>query len=212
MDPFIAQFDGAPDGDLMIAEGRGVAWQRDASRLVPYDQAYFDKYVGYAGSPIAERINRGRVDFVDCHVGAGARVLDIGIGCGEFIRRRANTCGFDVNPAGVRWLKENEAYSEDFGAFAAFTFWDVLEHVPNPATYFEAMPDGCHVFACLPIFEDLRKIRASKHYRPNEHLYYFTATGFARWMALYGFRLLDMATFESAAGRDSILSFAFRRG
>lgn len=212
MDRFIAQFPAEADGDLMLAEAHGVAWQRDMGRLVPYDAAYFDKYVGYAGSPIAARINKGRVDFVDDMVGSGTEVLDIGIGCGEFILNRPCTRGFDVNPAGVRWLKENGRYSEDFGAFRAFTFWDVLEHVPSPQTYFEAMPDACHVFACLPIFDNLRAIRQSKHYRPNEHLYYFTASGFGRWMALHGFRLLDMATFESVAGRESILSFAFRRG
>ena len=54
-------------------------------------------------------------------------------------------------------------------------------------------------------------IRDSKHYRPGEHLYYFTELGFAQWMARHGFELLEVSNFETKAGRDSILSFAFRR-
>jgi len=63
----------------------------------------------------------------------------------------------------------------------------------------------------FPIFPDLTAIRASKHYRPGEHLYYFTEDGLVRWMALHGFLLRERNDFETRAGRDSILSFAFLR-
>ena len=53
--------------------------------------------------------------------------------------------------------------------FNAFTFWDVLEHVENPESYFGWMRDGAVVFVSLPVFDDLNQVRASKHYRPNEH-------------------------------------------
>src|SRR6185295_18228706 len=98
-----------------------------------------------------------------------------------------------------------------FYLFQGFTFWDVLEHIEEPERYFERMPDSAFAFLSVPIFGDLTAIRASKHYRPGEHLYYFTEEGLARWMAMHGFRLLERDDFETRAGRDNILSFAFRR-
>jgi len=68
------------------------------------------------------------------------------------------------------------------------------------------------LFCCsVPIFADLRAVRASKHYRPSEHLYYWTAEGFIAWMENYGFRLLEQSDHEQKAGRDSIGAYAFRR-
>ena len=58
---------------------------------------------------------------------------------------------------------------------------------------------------------DLNKIRESKHYRPGEHLLYWTEKGFVDWMFEKGFRFLEKRTFEIQAGREDILSFAFIR-
>jgi len=209
VDSLIKRFDAVWDGDLMLCPHRGVAFQRDLSHRVAYDAGYFDKCRGYEGRAIANKINRGRIDLVDRHVGAGTSVLDVGIGCGEFIKRRPGTFGTDINPAAVEWLKAERRYSDDFSGFRAFSFWDVIEHVEDPELYFRAMPDGSHLFCSLPMFDDLTRIRASRHYRPGEHLYYFTEPGFVDWMALHRFKLIERADYETAAGRDSITSFAF---
>ena len=211
MDRFIETFPAVRDGDLTLCLENGVAWQADMAHRVPYDAPYFDKYVGYEGTEIARAINAGRVDLVNRHVVCDGGVLDIGIGSGEFIKSRPHTFGFDVNPKAVEWLHARHRWSDKFYLFQGFTFWDVLEHVEEPERYFERMPDSAFVFLSVPIFGDLTAIRASKHYRPGEHLYYFTEEGLARWMAMHGFRLLERDDFETRAGRDNILSFAFRR-
>lgn len=211
MDSIIETFRGRPDGDLMLCEHQGVAYQRDMSQQVHYNGAYFDKYVGYEGTPLAHAINAGRVALVNKYVGADSGVLDVGVGSGEFIKSRPNTFGFDINPKAVDWLKASMRWADCFGAFEAFTFWDVLEHVETPDDYFGRIHDGAYLFTSLPIFEDLKRVRESKHYRPGEHLYYFTEAGFASWMARHGFRLLETDDFETRAGREAILSFAFRR-
>lgn len=211
MDRLIRYFDVEEDGDLMLCRTRGVAYQRDMSRKVAYDAAYFDKCRGYEDKEIARRINAGRVAIVNKHAGLG-KVLDVGVGSGEFIRNRGDTTfGYDVNPAAIAWLKQEGRWSEDFGAFQAFTFWDVLEHIEDPQAYFQAMQPGSLLFTCLPIFDDLVRVRVSKHYRPGEHLYYWTRQGFIDWMALWRFRLIEEATFEIEAGREAIRTFAFRR-
>ena len=61
------------------------------------------------------------------------------------------------------------------------------------------------------VFEDLADIRKSRHYRPGEHLYYFTDRGIVSWMAMHGFDLLERDWFETRAGRESIATYAFQR-
>jgi len=210
MDKYVSAFDGKPD--LIVCEAHGCAYQADMTKSVAYDDAYFDKYIGYEGQDIANRINDARVRLVNRYASPLCDVLDIGIGSGEFIKSRKRTYGFDINEKAVAWLKSQNLYSDDLTKFNAFTFWDVLEHVPEPdETYFKYMKSGAFLFTSLPIFDDLSKIRMSKHYRPNEHYYYWTGDGFVGWMNLYGFKLLECSDEETRAGRESILSFAFRR-
>ena len=211
MDHLIKRFEAVEDGDLMLCEAHGVAYQRDMKIRVAYDSDYFDKCAGYEDQAIARVINAGRIALVNKYVGADAGVLDIGVGSGEFIKRRKNTFGYDINPAAIAWLKEIMRWTTSFVPFEAFTFWDVIEHVEEPGEYFRRIHDGGYLFASLPIFDDLTRIRESKHYRPGEHLYYWTESGFVDWMALHGFKLLERQDYETRAGRDSILSFAFQR-
>lgn len=209
MDRFIEKFPHQDDGDLIICNYHGVAYQKDRNHIIKYDDSYWNKCAGYEDSQIALDINRGRIGFVEKHYRGD--LLDIGVGCGEFIKKRPNTYGYDVNPAAVRWLLEQGIFRDELSEFSAFTFWDVLEHVENPIHYFIHMHAGSFLFVSLPIFTDLYRIRESKHYRPGEHLQYFTRTGFTGWMSMHGFNLIDMDTFEMVAGRDSIYSFAFRK-
>lgn len=211
MDELIRRFESVENGDLRICIPRGVAYQADMTRPVAYNDAYFDAYVALEDQEIARRLNAGRVALVNKYVGPETAVLDTGIGSGEFIKNRPNTFGRDVNAKAVKWLKGVKKYADDATAFGAFTFWDVLEHVAMPNRYFRRMPEGCFVFACLPIFASLDRVRASRHYKPNEHFYYWTEAGFIEWMRLYRFRHLESQTFETDAGRDGILSFAFVR-
>lgn len=210
MDRFAAWVPGQEDGDLMLLPEQGMAYQRDQSQLVAYDDAYFQKCAGYEGQEIAEKINAGRIAMVDRHYGPGP-LVDIGIGSGEFIRKRLWTYGVDVNPMAQRYLVNRGIWAYELRDFGAFTFWDVIEHLPDPTEYFGRIKDGSFLFTSIPIFEDLKRIRESKHYRPNEHLYYWTEAGFVAWMWLHRFELLERSDFETKAGRESILSFAFRR-
>jgi hypothetical protein len=134
MDRFIASLPAVVDGDLALCRAHGVAYQRDMTALVPYDGEYFDRCLGYEDQKIALAINAGRIDLVAKHFGPG-RVCDIGIGSGEFIKKRPQTFGHDVNPVALQWLEANGKRAQDFGTFGAYTFWDVIEHVPEPETY-----------------------------------------------------------------------------
>lgn len=208
MDRFIDEFAAEYDADLMITLC-GVAYQRDMTPSASYDADYFDKCAGYEGSEIAAAINAARIALVARHY--AGRVCDIGVGSGAFVASRPDTVGFDVNPRAVEWLRSRGLWAAPGNNFCAYTFWDVIEHLPTPVDYLGLVPLQGLVFVSLPIFDDLRAIRTSRHYRPGEHLYYFTDQGFRNWMGLHGFALLETNTAETDAGRDSIRSYAFKR-
>lgn len=216
MDKIIASFEWCYDNDLRLCIDQGVAYQADmTSSRVPYDARYLEKVRAYEGSEIAAKVNAGRVAMLSRQLAPGASVIDWGAGSGEFLReaRAAGfaVAGFDVIPQTRIALEAAGAYAEDPGKFDALTLWDTLEHLQKPMGVLARVAPGAHVFVSLPIFEDLRRVRESRHYRPGEHLYYFTADGLVRWMAENGFDLLERSAHEVEAGRDSIGAFAFRR-
>lgn len=216
MDALIQRFDSVKDRDLRLCPHRGVAYQRDMSLRAPEGvnaagENYFDHYAALAGNEIAARLHAARVELVNTYVGAAFPVLDVGIGCGEFISARPNTYGTDVNPRALVWLQDR-GLKGSVSSFEAFTFWDVLEHIDKPDRfYFRHMAKGSYLFTSLPIVDDLNLIRQSKHYKPGEHLYYWTERGFVDWMAQYRFRLLASSDMETKAGREQIKSFVFVR-
>jgi hypothetical protein len=210
MDKFIARFTAVEDDDLMLCQDYGIAYQKDREHIVNYDEHYYDKCLSYEGKPIADKINAGRIGIVAKHYGPGP-VLDTGIGSGEFIKRRPNTYGRDVNPVAIEWLMRNDLWAHEPQEFKAFTFWDVLEHIETPEAVFRWIGQGAYLFTSIPVFEDLAEIRKSRHYRPGEHLYYFTDRGFVLWMAMHNFDLLERDRFETQAGRESIATYAFQR-
>lgn len=216
MDHFISSFDGIDDADLRICHAHGVAFQRDMSTgRVRYDTDYLAKVDAYEGTPIAQAVNAGRCALLMRHLPAGATVLDIGAGSGAFVRAAMSwgfaARGYDVIPAAQERLRAAGLYADDLADADAVTLWDTLEHMEEPGFLLNRIPVGSFLFVSVPIFEDLRAIRNSRHYRPGEHLYHFTVSGLVVWMSRWGFDLLERSDHETAAGRDSIGAFAFRR-
>lgn len=217
MDRLIKRFDSFIDRDLALCEHRGVAYQHDMRRQVAYDSSYLSKCEAYAGSEIASEVNRGRCELIKRHLlGGEASLIDVGCGTGDFMRefQRRNldfkVGGFDVIPEVVAELRAQERFCDDFRRDVV-TLWDSIEHMPAPEIVLKRVQRGALLCVSVPVFESLRDIRASKHYRPGEHLYYWTSQGFIDWMSLYGFRLLEASDHEVRAGRESIGAFAFRR-
>ena len=212
MDDLIRRYDAEADADLMICAARGVAYQRDmAADRVEYGRRYYEKCEAYERDEIARQVVASRVKLVNRHAGGDRAVLDIGAGSGAFARGRFATWGYDVNRATEERLRLEGRWSDEFKRFRAFCLWDTIEHVEDPDLYFRRMPEGAWLFASLPIFASITSIRQSKHYRPGEHLYYFTDRGLLNWMAEYRFRLVEYTEAEMKAGREQIGQFAFVR-
>lgn len=174
----------------------------------PYDAAYFEKYRGYAETPVGRLLNRARLTLVWRYW--HGPLIDVGIGCGQFVESYHGARGFDVNPAGIAWLRERGLFADPLAErFDVATFWDSLEHIADPAPILANVRR--FVFVALPIFDDLAHVLRSKHYRPDEHCWYFTAPGFVAFMAAHGFECLERNADETRIGREDIQSFAFER-
>ena len=211
MDRVIAEFPSRQlDADLVICDYPGIAYQEDMSKSVPYDDAYFDRYVGYEGSEIEQALNRCRLNLVA--QARGMEVIDVGIGSGKFLQAAQaaglKCSGYDVNPRAEAWLKERDLWLDIYnpgpptfyqGGTVCWTFWDVLEHIPEPHKILDKIPVGHCLLTSIPIFADLSRVRESKHFRPDEHYYYFTDEGFRRWMQRYRFLCTAWNDDESTA-------------
>lgn len=200
------------DSDLIWLPERGMGYFPVTEN--PYDDAYFQKYVDYAATPLGRELTRLRVYLVDRWAGS-VDLVDVGSGCGQFIQRRngrngGKTYGYDINPRSIEWLERFDCYKDPYRErFTAATFWDTIEHIPDVHRILAHIKTW--VFCSLPIFSGVRHVMNSKHYKPGEHCFYWTRDGFVGWMKAHGFELREWNHDETKAGREDIQTFAFQR-
>ncbi len=193
-------------GQLRWLPECGIGWYPVQAQ--PYDEHYWEKYRGYDNTVIGAKLTACRIDLVQrYHRGS---VVDIGIGGGRFVRSHPSARGFDVNPSAIEWLCNAGKWTDPRASIVeAATFWDSLEHIHDPTSILRNVRRYC--FVSLPIFADCDHILRSKHFRPDEHCWYFTRAGFGTFMKQFGFDQVEHCTIEQACGREDIESFVFER-
>lgn len=176
----------------------------------PYDAAYWERYRGMDRTPAGKQLTEDRCAWVHQHAGrAPGLVCDVGIGGGRFVEQ-FGAVGMDVNPAAIAWLTEcGRLHDLRAEAVDAATFWDSLEHIHDPVPLLANVRHW--VFTSLPIFTGPDHVLRSKHFRKDEHCWYFTREGLTHFMDLQGFDLKGVSVMEQNAGREDIGTFAFRR-
>lgn len=173
----------------------------------PYDEYYFQKYIIMAETEIGLKLNQARIDLVNKYTKLD--VLDIGIGSGAFVEGRNNTYGYDINPAATKWLIERNWYRHPFKGANSLTFWDSLEHIHDPRLHLSGAKE--YVFISCPIYQDAEHIKRSKHFRKDEHCWYWTKDGLCTFMDAFGFELVEYNDMESKIGREDIGTFVFKK-
>lgn len=213
MDSIISSYDEImTDDDLVYC--KDIAYQKNMNQFIEYGMNYFETYVKLADTPISNELNRIRTALVEKH--CDKCILDIGIGSGEFIRKtKLKAYGYDINPYGIDWLTERNIFVNPYSAIPqdvqGITLWDTLEHIRNPQELFDNIRTGMFMFVSLPTFENVTLVKQSKHFKPNEHYYYFSVPGFIRFINDSGFDYLEHSDAETKAGREGITSFICRR-
>jgi hypothetical protein len=206
--PYIAM-----DDDLNYCTQHQIVWQKDMSKSVEYDTDYFNKYVGYENSEIAKCLNHFRITLAHRHASS---LLDIGIGSGEFIKNwDEEICGFDVNPIAIEWLTKHNIFVNPYEDIPdnidGITMWDVIEHIPEPQLLFDKIKSRTVLMTSLPIFKDVTRVRESKHFKFDEHFYYFSKDGFIKFMTDSNFKIVDYGDWETQCGREDIMTFVFQK-
>jgi hypothetical protein len=209
-----------PDPAFMSASLKTLVWLPEHGMgwlpvtEQPYDAEYFAKYVGYAESELGRQITAARVDLVRRYCSSLETVCDVGIGCGDFlsaIHPFMPAGGCDVNPLGAEWLNLRGMVLDPYcQPVDALTFWDSLEHIPD--VHRMLANARRRVFCSLPIVPDNGPPSPSwRHFRRDEHCWYFTHNGFIAWMSAQGFDCEESSSMETLLGRQDIETFVFRR-
>jgi hypothetical protein len=191
---------------LWWSEELGYGWH--SAPPMQYNGAYFAHYQELDATPMGEALTKARLELVRKYTLPGL-TTDIGIGGGRYVRE-SQGCGYDVSEEAKAWLQAEEAYLDPYdGGVVSATCWDSLEHIPDPAKLLANVRRW--LFVSLPTFESAKQALASKHFKPSEHIWYFSITGFVNWCAEQGFECVEINHAETELGREGITSFAFKR-
>lgn len=175
----------------------------------PYDDKYWERYRRMDNTHMARLLTKARIDLVTEYW--RGKILDIGIGGGLFVDSYPHyALGYDVNPHAAAHLTVIGRWQDPYEArFEVGTFWDSLEHIADPTLLLANITQWA--FVSIPIFKNLTAVIESKHYRKDEHFWYFTHNGFLRFMEVQGFAMKLHSFEETRLGRESISSYAFQR-
>ncbi len=175
---------------------------------IKYSGEYFAHYQKLDNTPMGTALTRARLELVDKYT-APNTVLDIGIGGGRFVLESGGN-GYDVSQEAVDWLQRIYSYQDPYAALVeAITCWDSLEHIPEPEKLLAQVTKW--FFVSLPLCASAEEWLKSKHYKPGEHLFYWSLPGFINWVEAQGFEVQEVNHAETTLGREGITSFAFKR-
>lgn len=215
----IPEWDTILDAKLVWYPELEIGYYPVDDTTMPYDKAYFDRFRKQGESEIGILLNEARVDFVMKYLNSA--ICDIGIGSGTFIEwiikkeKQVGTkekiiYGFDINSHGVEWLVNHERFFDPYNYdIGAMSFWDSLEHIKDFSKLLRNVKQ--YAFISIPIFQDCGHVLKSKHYRKDEHCWYFTHKGLITVMRMFGFQLKDHNNIESEIGREDIGTYLFER-
>lgn len=193
---------------FLWCEAKGYGWH--SAPPMEYSGEYFTHYQKLDNTPMGAALTRARLELVGKYC-APNTTLDIGIGGGRYVQESGGQ-GFDVSTEARHWLLDTGRWTDPYGCrrmISAVTCWDSLEHIPEPEKLLEKVREW--LFVSMPIYESMADCISSKHFKPGEHLHYFTLGGFVNWCEAQGFQLIEANHAESELGREGITSFAFKR-
>ncbi len=193
-------------GQFLWCPEKGIGWH--SAPPMEYSGEYFAHYQKLDNTPMGAALTRARLELVSKYV-APNTVVDIGIGGGRFVQESGGY-GYDVSKEATEWLQKTNSYCDPYEVVVrSITCWDSLEHIPEPEKLLANVRDW--FFVSLPTFESAEEALQSKHFKPAEHLWYFSIPGLIRWAEDQGFQVTEVNHAETELGREGITSFAFKR-
>lgn len=179
--------------------------------MIPYDQNYYYNLLKIH-TATAHDIVAKRYDFMvdnikylgDMNSDKQIHVLDYGSGVG-FMKALAPKWAivdtFDIMPVPTTGITRKE--------YDIITMYDVLEHIPDFQTVKPVLQTGNHVVISVPVKPKDLPWAKYKHFKPGEHLHYFTDDLIEHVFETMGFKLIAKGTPECPP-RQFITSYIFR--
>ncbi|MEK7557516.1 MAG: class I SAM-dependent methyltransferase [Patescibacteria group bacterium] len=164
---------------------------RDLTPTISYDQKYLDYYLKIDDK--VREISAQRAAVLAAFVKARGKLLDFGCGIGRFIEA-ASASGWDSY--GCDLVPPYDKMPA--GPWEVVTFFDSLEHVPDPAGTIAALAPKvimlstpeCHYPGRPDWFMNW------KHRKPGEHLWHWNRHSLSFFLAYLGYSLLMVSNFE----------------
>ena len=132
-------------------------------------------------------------------------ILDYGSGVGWFRAWRpawATVWSYDIGKYPQTGLQ--------LRLYDVVCFWDVLEHIPDFKAIEPVLALSNHVALSIPMAKE--GLLDWKHFKPGEHLHYFTEESLVALFHEYGFTPVVTSTEIECPPREDILTALFKRG
>lgn len=167
-----------------------------------YDIEYYEKMLRQ-NAIHSWSISKKRWDWI-VEIGPNT-VLDYGSGCGFFRAYRPEgivVYSYDIGPYPQTGI--------ELTSYDVVCFWDVLEHIADFSIIEPVIALAKHIALSLPIKPDNVLWDNWKHFKPNEHLHYWTGETVQAFFNQYGFKLMKSG-YPECPPREDIKSFLFKR-
>ena len=171
-----------------------------------YDLEYYENLLRIY-SETAKDICRKRWQFILDYVPNlphPVKVLDYGSGVGWFRAWRP--------PEALVWSYDLGLYPQtgiDLVTYDVICFWDVLEHIRDFKEIEPVLALSRNVACTVPIVPE-EGLAGWKHFKPGEHLHYFTKDSLVALFDKYGFGPLVEDDVECPPRKD-VMTFLFSR-
>lgn len=160
-----------------------------------------------------QAISKVRWNFI---AGVGAKtILDYGCGTNIFALFRPDNVVIDSYDIGT--MSDGASYPQTgirHDKYDLICLWDVIEHVdweldPDMAML-DAIARSNNVALAVPVLPEGIELESWKHYKPGEHLTYFTIPDIEKFFNQLGFTL-SRRDMPECPPREDVVSFLFKR-
>lgn len=160
-------------------------FQTDLKVTKVYDDAYIRPY----NALHTEEMSKVRWDFIDeiLELDPGSKILDIGYGNGAFLKyvQKLGMDVYGIDVHGQDYGIKEVTYDVDI-EYDLVCFFDSLEHLPSFSPLFQLnMKNMVVSIPFVPPFF-LGSPLSWKHYKPGEHLHYFSPNSLSYLVSLLG--------------------------
>jgi len=201
------------EGRLYRRDEFGVINQVD-KKPFKYDSSYINIYNQQKYTQTAKVLNNIRLNYLMSYFFSPPEsLLDVGCGNGSFLQAcigKINTLyGFDVVNT---MLPDSIIKVYEFVEASVYTFWDSLEHIWD-ISFLENLPTRMVAVSVPWYYGEFKNWR---HYKPDEHIRYFTLDALTNMFEHYGWTLLNYGDVEDVVrepinGNPNILTAIFRK-